>query len=64
MVRIEFFVITNLILILNYELGSYNEWFFIFYIVFSVCERVIGLTIMVNLIYYYGNQRVIILNLW
>jgi NADH:ubiquinone oxidoreductase subunit K len=62
LISIEFLVITVLIIIFFNEM-YYNEWIFIYYIIFSVCERVIGLGVLINLIYIYGNQRITFLNL-
>lgn len=39
------------------------EIFIIFYLVFIVCERVLGLTLLILIVRYYGNELYYVFNL-
>nr|YP_010154760.1 NADH dehydrogenase subunit 4L [Ceratina okinawana]QQX27995.1 NADH dehydrogenase subunit 4L [Ceratina okinawana] len=56
----EFLVISLLYLILNYQI---NVWFYLIYLVFSVCEAVLGLSLLVSMNFEYGHQKLFLLNL-
>ena len=57
LIRIEFIVLVALGLVFCFELNTFNEWVFLYYLVFSVCDRVLGLSIIINMIFYINNQN-------
>lgn len=60
LIGIEFIIIMILFYMI---LVDYNGWIFIIYIVYSVCERVLGLSLLVRICYEYGHQKINFINL-
>nr|ATE47035.1 NADH dehydrogenase subunit 4L [Bombus breviceps] len=42
---------------------DYNGWIYLLYLVYSVCEGVLGLSLLVSMNYEYGHQKISFLNL-
>nr|ALO64519.1 NADH dehydrogenase subunit 4L [Andrena cineraria] len=63
LVSMEFMVLVVLGLVFCFELNNLNEWVFLYYLVFSVCDGVLGMSIMINMIFYMNNQNVSMINL-
>nr|QBP33751.1 NADH dehydrogenase subunit 4L [Bombus kashmirensis] len=42
---------------------DFNGWIYLIYLVYSVCEGVLGLSLLVSLNYDYGHQKISFLNL-
>ena len=63
LVSIEFIVLVVLSLVFFFELNNFNEWVFLYYLIFSVCDGVLGISIIINMIFYMNNQSVSIINL-
>lgn len=40
-----------------------NRWIYIIYLIYSVCEGVLGLSLLVRINYEFGHQKINILNL-
>nr|YP_010586026.1 NADH dehydrogenase subunit 4L [Anisocentropus maculatus]UZZ43762.1 NADH dehydrogenase subunit 4L [Anisocentropus maculatus] len=58
------FMILNLLIILFYYLNfmNYDYYFFMMFIVLMVCEGVLGISILVNMVRMYGNDYFQIFN--
>lgn len=54
LVEILVMIISIIIYLYIYNLNM--EFYIIYYIVFSVCERVLGLTLLIIIVRYYGNE--------
>nr|ALO64486.1 NADH dehydrogenase subunit 4L [Andrena fulva] len=63
LVSMEFMVVTVLCVVFFFELNNLNEWVFLYYLIFSVCDSVLGMSIMINMIFYMNNQNVSMVNL-
>lgn len=63
LIRIEFIVLVILSLVFFFELNNFNEWVFLYYLIFSVCDGVLGISIMIRIIFYINNQNVRMINL-
>jgi len=61
--RLEFIIISLLILFSINILIRFNYILILYYLVFVVCERVLGLTLIILLIRRFGNDNIFILNL-
>lgn len=56
-------VVINISLILFLRMGwLYIEFYLIYYLVFSVCERVLGLGLLVLIVRFYGDSLYYIFN--
>nr|DBA43763.1 TPA_asm: ND4L [Bombus sichelii] len=42
---------------------NYNGWIYLIYLIYSVCEGVLGLSLLVSLNYEYGHQNISFMNL-
>lgn len=42
---------------------DYNRWIYLIYLIYSVCEGVLGLSLLVRINYEYGHQKINFLNL-
>nr|DBA43685.1 TPA_asm: ND4L [Bombus ladakhensis] len=42
---------------------DYNGWVYLIYLIYSVCEGVLGLSLLVSLNYEYGHQKISFMNL-
>nr|ALO64612.1 NADH dehydrogenase subunit 4L [Bombus lapidarius] len=42
---------------------DYNGWIYLIYLIYSVCEGVLGLSLLVSLNYEYGHQNISFVNL-
>lgn len=42
---------------------DFNRWIYLIYLIYSVCEGVIGLSLLVRINYEYGHQKINIINL-
>lgn len=63
LILIEILVI-NISLILYIIYGFFNiEYYVLYYLVFRVCERVLGLGILVIIIRFYGSELYYIINI-
>ncbi|YP_008080966.1 NADH dehydrogenase subunit 4L (mitochondrion) [Apis florea] len=60
MIMMEFVVFTLLFLMIYFQM---NPWLFLVYLVFSVCELVLGLSLLVSMNYEIGHQNLSMLNL-
>nr|WQM44017.1 NADH dehydrogenase subunit 4L [Apis cerana] len=56
----EFLVITVLFYIIDNEI---NTWLFLIFLVFSVCELVLGLSLLVSMNYELGHQKLNMMDL-
>jgi NADH-ubiquinone oxidoreductase chain 4L len=57
LLRLEFIVLRLFFIIFFYlNLNSYELYFLIFFLTFSVCEGVLGLSILVSIIRSHGND--------
>nr|ALO64826.1 NADH dehydrogenase subunit 4L [Andrena minutula] len=63
LISMEFMVLLVLSLVFFIELNNLNEWVFLYYLIFSVCDGVLGMSIMINMIFYMNNQSVSMINL-
>nr|ALO64395.1 NADH dehydrogenase subunit 4L [Andrena subopaca] len=63
LISMEFMVLAVLSLGFFIELNNLNEWVFLYYLIFSVCDSVLGMSIMINMIFYMNNQSVSMINL-
>nr|ALO64703.1 NADH dehydrogenase subunit 4L [Andrena angustior] len=63
LIGMEFMVLAVLGVIFCFELNNLNEWIFLYYLVFSVCDSVLGMAIMINMIFFMNNQSVSMINL-
>nr|YP_009121681.1 NADH dehydrogenase subunit 4L [Hylaeus dilatatus]AJG02948.1 NADH dehydrogenase subunit 4L [Hylaeus dilatatus] len=63
MICMEFLVLMNLLFMMNYQLNYMIDWLFMYYLIFVVCESVIGMSLMICMVYIYGNQNMSMLNL-
>nr|DBA43737.1 TPA_asm: ND4L [Bombus soroeensis] len=43
---------------------NYNNWFYLIYLVYSVCEGVLGLSLLVSMNYEFGHQKINFINLF
>nr|ARX96636.1 NADH dehydrogenase subunit 4L [Osmia excavata] len=62
LISMEFFVVLNLLILMLDEL-EYLSWMFMYYLIFSVCEAVLGLSIVVSMLSVIGNQGFMMMNL-
>ncbi|YP_003735178.1 NADH dehydrogenase subunit 4L (mitochondrion) [Apis cerana] len=60
LILIEFMVITVLFYIIDNEI---NTWLFLIFLVFSVCELVLGLSLLVSMNYELGHQKLNMMDL-
>nr|DBA43919.1 TPA_asm: ND4L [Bombus griseocollis] len=60
LIGIEFMMIMILFYMI---LVDYNGWIFMIYMVYSVCESVLGLSLLVSMCYEYGHQKINFINL-
>nr|YP_010415141.1 NADH dehydrogenase subunit 4L [Ceratina smaragdula]URX52625.1 NADH dehydrogenase subunit 4L [Ceratina smaragdula] len=60
LISIEFLVIMIMFTIMNYKI---NIWFYLIYLIYSVCEAVLGLSLLISMNFEYGHQKLIMLNL-
>jgi hypothetical protein len=60
LIGIEYLIVRILFYII---LIDYNGWIFIIYIIYSVCEGVLGLSLLVRICYEYGHQKISFINL-
>ncbi|ONI56925.1 NADH-ubiquinone/plastoquinone oxidoreductase chain 4L family protein [Wolbachia pipientis wVitA] len=63
LICLEFLILSLLILLRNLIILNNSIIIVLFYLVFVVCERVLGLSILIILIRSYGNDRFKLLNL-
>nr|ALO64408.1 NADH dehydrogenase subunit 4L [Andrena labiata] len=63
LISMEFMVLVVLGLVFFVEVNNLNEWVFLYYLIFSVCDGVLGMAIMINMIFYMNNQSVSMINL-
>nr|YP_009714568.1 NADH dehydrogenase subunit 4L [Bombus waltoni]QGK86775.1 NADH dehydrogenase subunit 4L [Bombus waltoni] len=60
LISVEFLIVTILFYML---LFNFNNWIFLIYLVFAVCEAVLGLSLLVSMNYEYGHQKIEFVNL-
>nr|UML38139.1 NADH dehydrogenase subunit 4L [Apis mellifera ligustica] len=60
LILMEFLVVTVLFFIIGYEI---NSWLFLIFLVFSVCELVLGLSLLVSMNYELGHQKLSVMDL-
>lgn len=41
---------------------NYNRWIYLIYLIYSVCEGILGLSLLVRINYEYGHQKINFLN--
>lgn len=56
-------VVISLLLFFNFRIKGI-EFFMIYYLVFRVCERVLGLIILVLIVRFHGNEYYVSINLF
>nr|ASR18187.1 NADH dehydrogenase subunit 4L [Orosius orientalis] len=64
LLNLEFAVVSLLLVYMSLSMFSNNMYIMIMLMVFFVCEGVLGLSILVSLIRYHGNDYLISLSLW
>nr|QSL98481.1 NADH dehydrogenase subunit 4L [Mileewa alara] len=65
LMSLEFIVLSLLMIIMFYCISlSYSFYIYIFYMTFYVCEGVLGLSVMVSMIRYHGNDYLSSMFLW
>lgn len=42
---------------------NYNRWIYLIYLIYSVCEGILGLSLLVRINYEYGHQKINFLNI-
>nr|QBP33712.1 NADH dehydrogenase subunit 4L [Bombus sibiricus] len=42
---------------------DFNSWIYLMYLIYSVCEGVLGLSLLVSMSYEYGHQKISVINL-
>nr|ALD88452.1 NADH dehydrogenase subunit 4L [Megachile sculpturalis] len=62
LISIEFLVVMNLGMMLILEM-SHIDWFFIFIIIMSVCEAVLGLSILSSMMFLMNKENIMLMNL-
>nr|YP_009256121.1 NADH dehydrogenase subunit 4L [Rediviva intermixta]AKS40064.1 NADH dehydrogenase subunit 4L [Rediviva intermixta] len=64
LISMEFMVLSILMMLMQYMvLDINNDWMILYYLVFSVCESVMGLVLLINMIYLNNNQSLMMKNL-
>ena len=63
LILIEIVVVNMVLLIFIYYRKFNLEFYIIYYLIFSVCERVLGIGLLVIIIRYYGNDLYYIFNI-
>nr|DBA43477.1 TPA_asm: ND4L [Bombus bohemicus] len=54
-----------ILMILYYMIEiNLNNWIFLAYLIYSVCEGVLGLSLLVSMNFEYGHQKICIVNLY
>nr|ALO64800.1 NADH dehydrogenase subunit 4L [Nomada flava] len=61
LIMIEYMVITILFLIMFFN--YMNLWIYLIYLILSVCEAILGLSLMVSLSFSFGHQKIEFINL-
>nr|DBA43724.1 TPA_asm: ND4L [Bombus superbus] len=61
LIGMEYFIVTILFYMI---LFNFNNWIFLIYLVFAVCEAVLGLSLLVSMNYEYGHQKIQFINLF
>nr|YP_010276199.1 NADH dehydrogenase subunit 4L [Aphaenogaster japonica]UHY39321.1 NADH dehydrogenase subunit 4L [Aphaenogaster japonica] len=57
-------VVVNITLLMFMYYSSFNlEFYMIYYLIFSVCESVLGMSLLVMIIRYYGNDLYFMFNI-
>nr|ARX96610.1 NADH dehydrogenase subunit 4L [Xylocopa appendiculata] len=60
LIYMEFMVVSILFYMIMFKL---NMWFFLVYMVYSVCESVLGLSLLVSMNFEYGHEKIYLINL-
>nr|DBA43828.1 TPA_asm: ND4L [Bombus ussurensis] len=60
LIGMEFLILIILFFMLSV---NFNNWLYLVYLVYSVCEGVLGLSLLVSMNYEYGHQKIIFINL-
>nr|ALO64628.1 NADH dehydrogenase subunit 4L [Bombus sylvestris] len=61
LISIEYLILMILYYMIEINL---NNWIFLIYLIYSVCESVLGLSLMVSMNFEYGHQKIYIMNLY
>nr|YP_010988066.1 NADH dehydrogenase subunit 4L [Buniapone amblyops]WON66599.1 NADH dehydrogenase subunit 4L [Buniapone amblyops] len=63
LMAMELLVISiSLVIFMNFSMYSL-EFFMIYYVIFSVCESVLGLMLLIKMVRFYGNEQYSVVNL-
>lgn len=60
LINLEYLISIILFYIISID---YNRWVYIIYLVYSVCEGVLGLSLLVRMNYEFGHQKISIIYL-
>nr|DBA43503.1 TPA_asm: ND4L [Bombus convexus] len=60
LIGVEYLILTILFYMI---LFNFNNWVFLVYLVFSVCEAVLGLSLLVSMNYEFGHDQIQFINL-
>nr|DBA43516.1 TPA_asm: ND4L [Bombus citrinus] len=61
LISLEYLILMILYYMIEINL---NNWIFLVYLIYSVCEGVLGLSLLVSMNFEYGHQKVSIVNLY
>nr|YP_010478440.1 NADH dehydrogenase subunit 4L [Orosius sp.]UVI59884.1 NADH dehydrogenase subunit 4L [Orosius sp.] len=64
LLNLEFVVVSLLLVYMSISMLSNSMYIMILLMVFFVCEGVLGLSVLVSLIRYHGNDYMVSLSLW
>nr|DBA43802.1 TPA_asm: ND4L [Bombus supremus] len=61
LISMEYLIVVILFFMMS---NNYNSWLYLIYLVYSVCEGVLGLSLLVSMNYEYGHQKISFINLY
>nr|ALO64412.1 NADH dehydrogenase subunit 4L [Bombus hortorum] len=61
LIMMEYLIVVLLFFML---LINFNSWLYFIYLVYAVCEGVLGLSLLVSMNYEYGHQKISFINLY
>nr|DBA43841.1 TPA_asm: ND4L [Bombus trifasciatus] len=61
LIGMEFMVLIVLFFMMSM---NFNNWLYLIYLIYSVCEGVLGLSLLVSMNYEFGHQKIGFLNLY
>lgn len=60
LIGIEYLIVIILYFIIIID---YNGWIYLIYLIYSVCEGVLGISLLVRMNYEFGHQKISLINL-